>query len=422
MSRTPNTCDNRTGDPERSFPVTEDELERALRETFTRRAETPRPLAADPAGVALRRARRTGRRRTLTGLALAGMATALVTTGVAQLGGPAGQGRTPTVVLGDPRGFTPSPLPTASTAPSPMPDPVRAELDLVIGSWLHTSGGERRELAGAGPIERAQRVPDYGGWLITSAATTAGRTLWWVPPNGSPPQVLLAGADAVAVAVDGRQVAWRDGPELHAAGLVGGQLVATTRAAAPQGAVPVGFAGDAVLIRQPGRGGFSVWRRSAGGLPGAANRDVLNVYGELPDGRVVGQVSAGTPRRPCLALLDPARALATVRTGCGPQLATDGLGGVSGDGRWLLVNGTRKNALLVDLGTLGATVAARAAGPAVTGVVAWSRGGVALHVDAASQLVRVRPDRVLAGERPTGSPVDGVDPGERPVVVADIRS
>ncbi|MFE9652736.1 hypothetical protein [Micromonospora sp. NPDC006431] len=422
MSSTPNSCDNRTGGLERSFPVSEDELERALRETFTRRAETPRPLAADPAGLAIRRARRTGRRRALTGLALAGMATVLVTTGMAQLGGPAGQGTTPTVVLGDPRGFTPSPLSTASTAAPAPPDPVRAELDLLIGSWLHTSGGERRELTGMGPIERAQRVPDYGGWLITSAATAAGRTLWWVPPNGSPPQVLLAGADAVAVAVDGRQVAWRDGAELRAAGLVGGQLVATTGAAAPDGAVPVGFAGDAVLIRQPGTGGFNVWRRAAGGVPGTANRDVLNVYGALPDGRVVGQVSAGTPRRPCLALLDPARPLSTVRTGCGPALATDGLGGVSADGRWLLVNGARKNALLVDLNTLGATMSARPAGPAVAGAVAWSRAGVALHVDAAGQLVRVRPDRVLAGERPTGLPVDGVAAGERPVVVADTRS
>ncbi|MGW5671460.1 hypothetical protein [Micromonospora sp. NPDC003776] len=398
--------------------MSEDELERALRETLAGRVAAPRPLAADPAGVAIRRARRSGRRRALTGLALAGAATVLVTTGMAQLGGPTRHGGTPTVVLGDPRGFTPSPLPTASTPP-PAAAPVRAELDLIIGNRLETSGGEQRELTGVGPVERAQRVPDYGGWLVTSVATAAGRTLWWVPPNGSAPQVLLAAADAVVVAADGRQVAWRDGPEILAAGLVGGQLVATSRTAAAAGAVPVGFAADAVLIEEPGRG-VSRWPRSAGGQPGSPARDVLNVYGTLPDGKLVGEVSAGTPRRPCLALLDPARDLAPVRTGCGPDLASDGAAGISADGRWLLVNGGRKaGALLVDLRTLGATVSAHPAGPAVVGGVAWTAAGVALHVDPAGQLVRVRPDRVAAGERPAGAPVTGASPDEPLVVVAD---
>lgn len=421
MTRTPNSYDNRTGDPERPFPVTEDELERALRQTLAGRVAAPRPLAADPAGAVLRRARRTGRRRTLTGLALAGVATVLVTTGMAQLGGPGGQGGTPTVVLGDPSGFSASPLPTASN-PAPGKGPVRAELDLIVGSWLDTSGGERRELTGVSGVDRAQRVPDYGGWLVTSAVTPAGRTLWWVPPNGSAPQVLLAGADAVVVSPDGRQVAWRDGPYLQAAAVVGGQLLAGSRAPVPAGATPVGFAGDAVLVRQPDRGGVSVWRRAEGGVPGAANPDVLAVYGALPDGRVVGLVSAGTPRQPCVALLDPARGLTPVRTGCGSGLATDGLGGVSADGRWLLLNAARRSALLVDLANLGSAAANHPAGPAVAGVVAWTRGGAALHVDATGGLVRVRPDRVLAGEAPTASVLDGVAPGERPVVVGDTRS
>ncbi|MFU8853940.1 hypothetical protein ACNAW0_23590 [Micromonospora sp. SL1-18] len=402
--------------------MTDDELERALRDTFVRRVATPRPLAADPAGLALRRARRVGRRRTLTGLALAGVATVLVTTGIAQFGGPTGPDGTPAVVLGDPRGFSPSPLPTESAVAPPTAGPVRPELDLIVGSWLYTNGGERWELTGVSAVERAQRVPDHGGWLLTSAVTAAGRTLWWVPPDGRPPQVVLAGADAVAVAADGRRVAWRDGPEVFAAGMVAGQLLATTRAAAPPGAVPVGFAGDTVLIRQPDRGGFRVWHALVDDRLGAVKPDVLNVYGVRPDGLVAGQVSAGTPRRPCLAFLDPARDLATVRTGCGPEFATDGLGDVSADGRWLLVNGGRNTALLVDLGTLGSGGSApRPAGPALTGVVAWTRSGGALHVDATGALVRVRPGEVAAGEQPFSSPVDGVAPGDRPVVVADTR-
>ncbi|MDZ5441823.1 hypothetical protein U2F26_03625 [Micromonospora sp. 4G57] len=420
MRRTPNPCDNQTEGPERPFAVTQDELERALRETFARRVAAPGPLAADPAALAIRRANRTVRRRALAGLALAGAATVLVTTGTAQFGDRPGHQGSPIVVLGDPR--TPAPLPTASpSTPSPK-GPVRAELDLIIGSWLEGSGGERRELTDVGPVDRAQRVADHGGWLVTSVATAAGRTLWWVPPNGSAPQVLLAGADAIALAPDGRQLAWRDGRELLAAALVGGQLFATTGTPAPDGAVPVGFVGDAVLVRQPGQGGFTVWRRLAGALPAAAERSLLNVYGVLPDGRVVGQVSAGTPRRPCLALLDPARGLAPVRTGCGPELGTDGRGGVSADGRWLLVNGAGKDALLVDLDTLGSTVSARSAGPAVTDVVAWTPTGTALHVDGAGGLVRVRVERVLAGERPGAASVGGVTPGERPVLVSDTTS
>lgn len=419
MSRPSRPCDNRTDTPERPFPVRQDELERALRETFARRVAAPGPLAVDPAGVAIRRANRTARRRTVAGLALAAVATAVVTTGMAQLREQPGHRGTPTVVLGDPRGVSASPLPTAARPAPPAKGPVRAEVDMIIGGWLETSGGERREVA-VGPVDRAQRVPDHGGWLITSAATAAGRTLWWLPPNGSAAQVLLAGADAVAVAPDGRQVAWRDGPDLVAAGLVGGQLVATVRTTAPEAAVPVGFAGDAVLVRQPGQAGFAAWRRSAGGLSSQAERSVLNVYGALPDGRVVGQVSAGAPRRPCLALLDPARGLAPAGTSCGPALSTDGRGGVSADGRWLLVNGAGKDALLVDLRTLGSDLSTRPAGPAVSGAVAWTSGGTALHVDGAGGLVRVRVDRVLAGDRPSAAPVAGVAPGERPVVVADI--
>ncbi|MGC1213478.1 MAG: hypothetical protein WA890_19705, partial [Micromonospora sp.] len=224
----------------------------------------------------------------------------------------------------------------------------------------------------------------------------------------------------IALATDGRQVAWRDGPDILAAGLVGGQLVATVRTPAPAGAVPVGFAGEAVLVRQPDQAGLTAWRRSLGPLPTVAEQSVLNVYGVLPDGRVVAQVSAGSPRRPCLALLDPAHDLTPVRTGCGSDLGTDGHGGVSPDGRWLLLNGAKKDALLVDLGALGPDVSARSAGPKVTDGVAWTAAGTALHVDGAGRLVRVRVEQVLAGERPTSSVVAGVAPGERPVVVADI--
>nr|WP_258545187.1 hypothetical protein [Micromonospora provocatoris] len=108
-----------------------------------------------------------------------------------------------------------------------------------------------------------------------------------------------------------------------------------------------------------------------------------------------------------------------MRTGCGLKLATDGLGAVSSDGRWLLANGTSRTALLVDLADPARPVT-HPAGPVLAAGVAWTRGGVALHVDASGGLVRVKPERVLAGDRPTASKVEGLAPEDHPVVVADV--
>jgi hypothetical protein len=417
MSLVPPSTDNQTGGPERSFPVTHDDLARAVRETFSRQVTVTRPLAADPAGIAIRRASRIRRHRTLAGLALAAVATALVTTGMAQFREPAVRSGTPTVVLGDPDAATAMPSPTRVPTP-PASGPVRAETDLVGGGVLDTTGGEQLPLTGLGRVDRAQRVPDDAGWLLTGAPTAAGRTLWLVPRSGRP-QVLLAGADAIALSSDGRQVAWRDGGELFTAGIVGSQLVARVQTAAPAGAAPVGFVGNWALIRlDPGRPGYALWLPSAGTLNPAGGSNVLNAYGLLPDGRVVAEVFAGTPRRPCLALLDAARKLAATRTACGPTLGTDGLGAVSSDGRWLLVNGETggtRAALLVDL--TRSTAVARPAGPPLAGDVAWASAQTALYVDGKGGLVRVRVDRVVAGAPASASPATGAAADDPPVVV-----
>ncbi|MGC5018659.1 hypothetical protein [Micromonospora sp. DT47] len=405
------TPDNRTEGPERSFAVTQDDLERALRETLSRRVAVPPPPVADPAGVAIRRARRARRRTALAGLALAGVATAGVTGGMVQLGGQAGRPTTPTVVLGDPR--EESGMSAWPVAPTPPARPADGAVDLIVGGALITEG-KRYEL-GVDPAERAQRLPDDGGWLVAGASTAAGRTLWVVPTGGAP-RALLAGAEEIALASDGRQVAWRDGDQLFAAGVVANQLVATVRASAPAGVAPVRFVGDRVLVRSdPRRGGYALWRPSPGTAPNGSDPDVLDVYGVRPDGRLVGLVRTGDPRGSCPALLSPD--LAPVTTRCGPALAADGRGAVSADGRWLLANGragTSDGALLVDLG--GATPTAWPAGPLITGDVAWTGSASAAYVDRGGALARLRPDRVLAGERASSTLVD-VGSGGRPVVV-----
>ncbi|SCL54069.1 hypothetical protein [Micromonospora peucetia] len=413
--------DNRTGGPTRPFAVTEDELEQAVREAFTRRVAVARPFVADPAGLAIRRADRARRRQMLAGVALAAVATVTVSAGMAQLGQQPGPPTHPTVVLGDPYA-SPLPGPAPHLSAAPRADLGRGEVDLILDDVLVTAGGLRLALPDVGPAaERAQRLPDGAGWAVVGAPTAAGRSLWIVLPQGAA-HLLLAGAREIVLSPDSRQVAWREGTELVVAGIVGTQVVAAARTPASPDAVPVAFAGDTVLIRpDPGRSGHALWRPAAGPPRGVGDR-ALHVYGARPDGLVVALVSAGTPRRPCVALLDPARDLAPVRTACGPTLNEDGPGGVSADGRWLLANGKagrEDRALLVDLDRLAPTPTARPAGPPLAGPVAWTPQGTAHYSDAAGALVRVEVSRVLDGEAARSVPVNGLPAGDRPVPVGN---
>ncbi|PWR04872.1 hypothetical protein DKT68_29815 [Micromonospora acroterricola] len=387
-----------------------------MRETLSHRVAVARPLSADPAGQAIRRANRIRRRRTAGGLALAAVATVLVSTGMAQLGdGSGGQGP-PIVVIGDPN---PSgrPIPSA-TAPAPAPSP-GTSVDVLAGGALIGANGGRLELPGVGRAEAAHLLPGDAGWLVVGAPTTAGRSLWVAQRDGLV-QVLLAGAGRIVVAPDARQVAWRDGTGLLVAGVVGTQLIGPVRTPVPAEAEPVRFVGDSVLVRlDPARGGHALWRPGAGEVTASADRSTLNVYGVLPDGRLVGQFPGGEPGRTCLAVLDPKRDLKRVGTGCGPELTPDGAGGVSADGRWLLVNGrVGKDArsLLVDLRRLGPDMTAVPAGPPVTGAVAWT-DSTATYVDGDGELVRVDVARVRSGKPADPTPVPGAKPGDQPVLV-----
>ncbi|MBO4207385.1 hypothetical protein [Micromonospora echinofusca] len=380
-----------------------DRLERALRDSLSRQVADPVRLAADPAGLAIRRGRHIQRRRAMAGLALAAVATAGVSAGVAQISG--GPGRHPgqIVVIGDPDS---APRPADPTSPPLLVLPSGADerppVDLVLGTVLHSREGDRIDLTPVGAVERVQRIS--GGWLVVGAPAADGRTLWFVDGE-HPPQVVLAGVEAVALATDGRQVAWRDGTELFAAGIIAGKALATVRTPLPSRAAPVGFVGDAVVVRldAPG-GGYALWRPGQGDFDPAWNTETATVYGVLPDGRVVGQVVTGPTRRPCLALLDPARKLAPLRTACTLTLTRGGVGQVSPDGRWLVANGQRAGdpamvALLVDLNRAfdGASAPPAAAGPPLTAPGRWSEPATLTHADRNGTLVRIAAPAVAAG-------------------------
>lgn len=416
MSGFPGQPDNLTDGPRRSYQVRPDELEGAVRETLSRQVALARPLGADPAGQAIRRANRIRRRRTTAGLALAAVATVLLSAGMAQLGAETGRDGTPIVVIGDPDPSI-APIPTASV-PGLDPSPGASAAQLA-SETLVNADGRRLVLPDVGPAERAQLLPGGGGWLVVSTPTNAGRSLWVVQDDGLV-QVLLAGAGPIVLAPDSRQVAWRDGPDLLVAGVVGTQLIGAARTPAPTDAEPVRFVGDSVLVRlDPASAGHTLWRPAAGQLPVAVDQQSLNVYGKLPDGRLVGQIATTRPGRTCLAVLDPTH-LHPTQTGCGPDLSQDGVGGVSADGRWLLVNGRvgkASGALLVDLWRLGPSTTAVSAGPPMTGSIVWSDGSRASYLDGTGNLVRVDVGRVRAGKPASPAPVPGVPAGDRPVLV-----
>ncbi|MGC4745620.1 hypothetical protein ACLQ28_08145 [Micromonospora sp. DT201] len=416
MNGIPGRPDNLRDGPRRSYQVRSDELEGAVRETLSRQVALARPQGVDPAGQAIRRANRIRRRRTAAGLAFAAAATVLLSAGMAQLGADTGRDGAPIVVIGDP---DPSlrPIPTASI---PGPDPSPGEsAGMLASETLVSADGRRLVLPDVGPAERAQLLPNGDGWLLVSTPTTAGRSLWVVQNDGLV-QVLLAGAGPIVLAPNSRQVAWRDGSDLLVAGVVGTQLIGAARTPAPAEAEPVGFVGDSVLVRlDPANAGHTLWRPAAGELPEAVGQQTLNVYGGLPDGRLVGQLATTDPGRTCLAVLDPTH-LSPTQTGCGPDLDQDGVGGISTDGRWLLVNGQvgkASRALLVDLWRLGPSTAAISAGPPMTGAIVWSNESHASYLDGTGNLVRVDVGRVRAGKPASPAPVPGVPAGDRPVLV-----
>ncbi|MBX7269266.1 hypothetical protein KIF24_26770 [Micromonospora sp. Llam7] len=409
--------DNPSDLPNRSVNVPSDELEGAVREALSRRVAIARAVPGDAAGAAIRRANRIQRRRTLAGVSLAAVAIVLVGAGSIQLRAnqpPAGGA----VMIGDPDR---PPVGTRSIPPGPDTETPLAEVDLVFGETIATAQGRRVPLHGTGVLERAHRLTDGHGWLAVGAPTLVGRFLWSVGPDGTA-QVLLAGADEIVLDREGRQVAWKQGTVLAAAGIVNGELAGTVRAEAPAEAMPLRFVDGAVLVKLASdRPGHVLWRLSPGPLDQGTDRASLRVFDALPDGRLVGEVAAGPGQPACLTVLDPARNLAPAQPDCGPRLGGDGQGTVSPDGRWLLVNGHsggQDAALLVDLGRLDPSAEVRRAGPAMVGTAVWSAPDTAYYADSSGGLVRVAVDRAVADRpaRPTALP--GLSGGEIPVVVS----
>jgi hypothetical protein len=417
--------DNLRPSPRRPLGVASEDLERALRETLSRAADPAHGVGEhDPGGRAIRKGRRISRRRSVVGTVLVVAATAAATVGVVQLN-PGDRRYAGPAWVTDPEIEQTVPVITPTTAvPAPMgtfdKDKLSATdvpVDLVVSTQLRTMTGTAITLSQLGTVTQAHEASK--GWLVVGVPPAGGASLWYVGPDGTSLQVLPA-VDAVALAPDGRRVAWRDSARLFSATVDQGTLKHAMQASAPREGLPVSFVGQGVVMRRTASGaeraGFDVWWPQAGRAytptwkPGTAE-----IYGPMPDGRhLIGQVAAEAGDRPCLALLDAVNALTVLKTACALQLNPRGAGTVSPDGRWLMADGAGR-ARLVDLRVAfdgkGSTADA---GPELSDQAAWTTSDTLVHVSRGGDLMRVK-----AGKKPEVEevPVPGADADDRVLVV-----
>lgn len=419
--------DNLGPGPTRPMGVASDDLERALRETLSRAADPTHAVGRpDPAGRAIGKGRRISRRRSAVGTVMVVAATALATAGVVQFrpddqryAGPAWIEDPPPEILQSLPAIAPTtavPVPSG-TFDSDKMSATSVPVDVVVATQLRTTGGTAITLPQVGTVTQAHEATK--GWLVVGMPPSGGATLWYVAADGSSVQVLPA-VDAVALAPDGRRVAWRDSARLFSAFVEQGTLKGATQVSAPEEGLPVSFVGDGVVMQRTGagvqQGAFDVWWPRRGTYTPVWKPGTAEIYGPLPDGRtVVGQVSAETGDRPCLALLDATKALTVVKTACALQLNPRGAGTVSPDGRWLVAGGAGR-ARLVDLRVAfnGGKPSAADAGPELTDQAAWASGNTLVHISRGGDLVRVK-----AGREPEVEeiPVPGADTDDRVLVV-----
>ncbi|MDQ7906799.1 hypothetical protein RB614_19980 [Phytohabitans sp. ZYX-F-186] len=398
--------DNLGRPPRRPLDVASDDLERALRETLSRAATPEHGVGGpDPAGRAIGKGRRINRRRSVVGTVLVVAATAAATAGVVQLNPDDRRYAGPAWIEDPPPEIVQSLPAIAPTTAVPVPSgtfdrdkmsATRAPVDLVVATQLRTATGTAITLPQVGTVAQAHEATK--GWLVVGVPPAGGSSLWYVASDGSSVQVLHA-VDAVALAPDGRRVAWRDSARLFSAVVDQGTLKDATQASAPEEGLPVSFVGSGVVMERTSSGaqeaGFDVWwpRRGTPYTP-EWKASTSEIYGPLPDGRtVVAQVTAEAGDRPCLALLDAVNALTVLKTACALQLTPRGDGTVSPDGRWLVADGAGRSRL-VDLRVVFEGEATSVdAGPELTDQSAWASGSTLVHVSRDGQLMRVKVGR-----------------------------
>jgi hypothetical protein len=330
-------------------------------------------------------------RRIVAGLLAVGIVTSLV----ACSKDPAGSGATtgsPSVgtELGDaPSAGAPSAVPpggsgTANLAPLGvsvivdrkqlvLPDGTAYPLDAVPGGAI--SGYQTRD-----------------GWLIRGFGNGVDTLSLWLVSVTGVPRVMVDRSDApVAVAPDGRRIAWRSDGKLYYGRVdPAAKAVVEKTSPAPERGSPVAVGTDSVVLGYSETGGgidhHDVWFPSLGDYKPTWDKSahVRAIYGPgRPDGTYLGLVQGpGAAKDICLAVMNPKDSLKATRTACGVVGLLDRHGAVSADGHWLGLlsasTGGSGQIAVVDLSTVFGT-------PAVA--VNWPADTVGAWEDAANMLV-----------------------------------
>lgn len=207
------------------------------------------------------------------------------------------------------------------------------------------------------------------GWLVHGRGDGPGPySLWLVHVDGSLTEVVTAADAPVAVAPDGRHLAWRWEGQLLAGRVHPSQpAIIDTRSPAPDRGHPISMTESVVILGYSATGGgidhHDVWTPVQGDYVPTwdAAEHVRVLYGPAPNGGqflglVVDPAQNSGVTRPCLAELDPQGGLRTGRTACGLDFTLDRFSDIDPDGRRLAVymrdeNGDRSIGL-VDLTTV----------------------------------------------------------------------
>jgi hypothetical protein len=316
-------------------------LEDALRDTFADQVRTT-PVVDDAAGRAITAAGRVRRRRAVASAVAVAAGVVFVLGAVAVATRPPGEG---------------------VTRPAASGPPPRPPVDVHTGATILTTDGETVSLGRLPTVTGILRVDD--GWLVT-ADWTQSRSLYHVAVNGG--TTWLTAGDRIAVAPDGRRVAWSAKGSVSVADRDGNRLVASEVTGGTGTLGPIAFAGDGVVLadRDAIPTGFEVWFPAKGPYTRGA-RTTAQVLGPTADGQALFAL-VGTAY-PCLAVLDPVD-LTSVRSACDLPLKLNYNLAPSPDGRWLVVVGPDR-ANLYDLETVWRGHGAVASWTVVASGVVW---------------------------------------------------
>jgi hypothetical protein len=210
-----------------------------------------------------------------------------------------------------------------------LPDGTTYPLDAVPGGAV--SGAQTRD-----------------GWLVRGFGNGIDTlSLWLISPTGAPRQMVDKADGPVAIAPDGRRIAWRSGGRLYYGHVdPASKAIVDTSSPAPERGTPQAVGKDSVVLGYSETGGgidhHDVWFPSLGDYKPTWEKSahVRAVFAPgRSDGTYLGLVRGpGGATDTCLAVMDPKDSLRATRTACGIVTQIDRRGAVSADGHWLTVS------------------------------------------------------------------------------------